>query len=86
MGDKYNQSGKCESCGKPCTFNANKCEVCHRPNRKPQRKASEVFDGSLKKTFEAATDFDLPDVSGGAKAKPRIHRGPDDSTCVSCEG
>ena len=32
-------------------------------------------------------DFDLPDVSGeSAPAKPRVHQGPDDSTCVSCEG
>lgn len=31
-------------------------------------------------------DFDLPDVSDGKVAKPRIHKGPDDSTCISCEG
>jgi len=73
MGDKYNQSGKCESCGKSCTFNAKKCETCHRPDRKPQKKD--------------VPDFDLPDVSGeSVPAKPRVHRGPDDNTCVSCEG
>lgn len=34
---------------------------------------------------EIIVDFELPEVEG-AKAKPRIHKGPDDSTCTSCEG
>jgi hypothetical protein len=39
------------------------------------------------KKEETKTDFELPDVSEeGAKMAPRIHKGPQDSTCVSCEG
>jgi hypothetical protein len=33
------------------------------------------------------TDFDLPVVpTDAAKAKPRIHKGPGESVCISCEG
>jgi len=40
-----------------------------------------------KQTDEKAVDaFDLPEPLPGPKPKPRIHKGPDDSTCVSCEG
>ena len=32
-------------------------------------------------------NFDLPDVSKeGGKMVPRIHKGPEDSTCINCEG
>jgi len=32
-------------------------------------------------------NFDLPAVPDDvAKATPRIHRAPGDSTCISCEG
>lgn len=37
--------------------------------------------------MEKEIDFDLPEVPDDVpKAAPRIHRAPDDSTCVSCEG
>lgn len=35
---KDNLTGTCTVCGGKCTFNAVKCEKCHRPKRKPQRK------------------------------------------------
>lgn len=35
---------------------------------------------------EVIVDFDLLVVESTAKVKPRIHKGGDDSTCISCEG
>lgn len=29
-------------------------------------------------------DFELPEVE--VASKPRVHKGPDESTCTSCEG
>ena len=34
---------------------------------------------------EVDTSFDLP-VVAGAVASPRVHQGPGDSVCTSCEG
>ena len=31
-------SGTCSDCGGKCSFHAVRCEKCHRPDRKPQRK------------------------------------------------
>ena len=40
---------------------------------------------TLNNTPEANFDLPAPDPDA-PKAKPRIHKGPSDSTCVSCEG
>lgn len=31
-------------------------------------------------------EIDLPEVTTGGKAKPRIHVAPGESSCLSCEG
>jgi hypothetical protein len=37
------------------------------------------------KEIKDMADFDLPEVDG-PKATKRVHKGPDDTTCTSCEG
>lgn len=35
--------------------------------------------------METNIDFDLPEVEGLSNS-PRVHQGPGDSVCTSCEG